>query len=178
MRGPRSRPKRSARDKVVLDAKAARLAALELLAKKAWTTRDLGRRLARRGAPSEVAQAVVADLESRGYLNDREFAHRWVESRARARAIGPLRLSRELSAKGIPREVVASAIEAAFDENSEEQRAIEAGRRRLAALRHGTADRVVTRLSAHLLRRGYPPGLVRRVVKRLTGADPGESDGV
>jgi regulatory protein len=153
-------------------------AALGLLAKKAWSSRELGRRLARRGAPTEVARDVIADLESRGYLNDLEFAHRWAETRARARNIGALRLSRELSAKGIPRDIAKSAIEAAFEGGAQEERAIAAGRRRLAGLLRATPDRVAPRLAAHLLRRGYPPAVVRRVVRRLTGTDPGESDGV
>src|SRR5262249_7976395 len=108
---PRRRSKPSSRDKAPLDARATRLAALDPLAKKAWTTTELGRRLVRRGAPIEIARAVVSDLESRGYLNDREFAYRWAETRAKARAIGPHRLTRELSAKGIPRDVAGSAIQ-------------------------------------------------------------------
>jgi regulatory protein len=178
VRRPRSRARPSSREKAPLDAKAARAAALDLLAKKAWTSRELSRRLARRGAPTEVARDVIADLEARGYLNDLEFARRWAETRARARNIGPLRLSRELSAKGIPRDIAQSAIEAAFEGGSQEERAIAAGQRRLAALLRATPDRVAPRLASHLLRRGYPPAVVRRVVRRLTGTDPGEADGV
>src|SRR5262245_19610796 len=50
-----------------LDAKAARVAAFDLLARKAWSRRDLAARLRRRGAAPEVAAAVVAELEGKGY---------------------------------------------------------------------------------------------------------------
>ena len=174
MGGRRPRRTRAPRERPPLDAKAARLAAFDLLARKPWSTGELARRLRRRGALPEIARAVVADLQSRGYLNDQAFAQRWAEARAQERGIGSLRLSRELSAKGIPRELAAPAIEAAF-EGSEESRALEAARRRLPALRRAAPDRAPARLAGYLLRRGYPPSLVRRIVKRLVGADLGEA---
>jgi regulatory protein len=165
---------RTRRETPALDAKAAKLAAFELLARRARSTRELSRHLGRRGAPADVARAVVAELEARGYLDDDAFARWWAQVRADRRNVGSLRLRRELAAKGIPREVVATAVEAAFEEASELDRALEAGRRRLPALLRAAPDRAPAKLAGYLLRRGYPPLLVRRVVKRLTGAELGE----
>ena len=165
---------RTRRDTPTLDAKGAKLAALDLLARRAWSTRELIRRLGRRGAPPDIARAVVAELESRGYLDDDAFARWWAQARAEGRQVGSLRLRRELGVKGIPRELAAAAIEAAFDETSEQDRALEAARRRMPALQRAAPGRVPVKLAAYLLRRGYPPPLVRRVVKRLTGAELGE----
>ncbi len=148
--------------------------AFDLLARKARSTRELVQRLTRRGAAPDVARAVAADLESRGYLDDEAFARWWAQARARSRRIGSFRLRQELAAKGIPPELAAAAIDAAFEEASELERALEAGQRRLTALRSGSPERVSSRLAAYLLRRGYPGSLVRRVVRRLTGADLGE----
>jgi regulatory protein len=175
--GRRPRRARVPGERPLLDAKAARIAAFELLARKAWSTRELTRRLCRRGAPLETARAVVADLQSRGYLDDEAFARSWAEARAQGRGIGSLRLSRELSARGVPREFVPPAVEAAFHEGSEEDRALEAARRRLPSLRRAAPDRAPARLASYLLRRGYPPSMVRRVVKRVIGADLGEAPG-
>jgi regulatory protein len=167
-RPPRARTRRGT---PALDAKGATLAAFELLARRARSTRELARRLGRRGAPPEVIQTVVAELETRGYLDDEAFARWWAQVRAEGRHVGSLRLRRELSAKGISRDLTGPAVAAAFEEASELDRALEAGRRRLPALRRAAPDRVPARLAGYLLRRGYPPALVRRVVKRLTGAD-------
>ena len=68
-------------------ARRARAVALDLLARKPWTRRDLARRLRRRGAPADVAEAVVADLEARGYVDDRAFAAD--VGRGRGRGSGP-----------------------------------------------------------------------------------------
>ncbi|HEY7202908.1 MAG TPA: regulatory protein RecX [Methylomirabilota bacterium] len=175
MPGRRAHRSGEPRPKPTLDEKAARLAAFDLLARKSWSGRDLTRRLRRRGAPIEIAQAVVADLTSRGYVDDQAFARWWAEARARGRRIGSRRLRQELAARGIPREMVEAAIAAAFEEIGESERALEAARRRLPALLRGRqAARASARLTDYLLRRGYPASAVRHAVSTLLagrGAD-------
>jgi regulatory protein len=150
-----------------LDIKAARLAAFDLLARKSWSGRDLTRRLRRRGASAEIAQAVVADLTERGYVDDQAFARWWAEARARGRRVGSRRLRQELAAKGIPREMADAAVSAAFEEVGESERALQAGRRRLPALLRRQPARAAARLADYLLRRGYPASAVRAVVRTL-----------
>ena len=167
-RGPR--PRRE------LDAKAAKLAAFELLARKAWSARELTSRLKRRGAPDEIARAVVAELAERGYVDDAAFARFWAESRARARRIGSRRLRQELLQKGIPRDLAAAAVAAAFAEAPEATRCLEAGRRRLPAILRRGRESAPVLLRDYLLRRGYPPSDVMRTVTALTGVRPDAPD--
>ena len=151
-----------------------RLAAFDLLARKAWSGRELTRRLRRRGAPADVAQAVVADLVDRGYVDDQAFARWWAEARARGRRVGSHRLRQELLAKGIPRGLADAAIAAAFEEVAELERALEAGRRRPARPAARPGARAPARLADYLLRRGYPAATVRHAVRVLLaerGAD-------
>jgi regulatory protein len=167
---PRPDPTRPA----ALDDKAARLAAFDLLARKSWSGRELTRRLRRRGAPPEIARSVVADLTARGYVDDQAFARWWAEARARGRRIGSQRLRQELAARGIPREMAEAAIAAAFEEVGEAERALQAGRRRLPGLLRGQPARAPARLADYLVRRGYPPAVVRQTVRALLaerGAD-------
>jgi regulatory protein len=166
---PGRRPRRARAD-APLDAKAATAAAFDLLARKAWSVRDLARRLGRRGATPETARAVVADLQARGYLDDEAFARWWAQARAERRRVGSRRLQQELRTRGIPAELAADAIAAAFQDGSELERALAAGRQRLPGLR-GKPERVPARLFAYLTRRGYPPTVVRQVVRALCGAD-------
>jgi regulatory protein len=111
----------------------------------------------------------VADLESRGYVDDRAFAATWAESRARGRAMGSRRLDEELRARGIARDLAADAVRAAFAETDEETRALAAAARRLPALRRGAPETVARRLGGYLARRGYPADVVVRVVRRTCG---------
>ena len=168
MPGRRTRRPGEPRPKPTLTEKAALQAAFDLLARKSWSGRDLTRRLRRRGASAEIAQATVADLTSRGYVDDQAFARWWAEARARGRRIGSRRLRQELAAKGIPREMVDAAIAAAFGEVGESERALESARRRLPALLRGRqAGRAAGRLADYLLRRGYPAPVVRHAVSTL-----------
>jgi regulatory protein len=179
----RARPGGEPRPAPILDEKAARLAAFDLLARKSWSGRELTRRLRRRGASPDVARAVVADLAGRGYVDDQAFARWWAEARARGRRIGSRRLRQELAVKGIPREMAEAAITAAFEDVAEADRALEAARRRLPVLLRAQPARAPARLADYLLRRGYPSSAVRHAVRTLlagVGDDlPGsEEDGI
>jgi regulatory protein len=152
-----------------LDAGRARAVALDLLARKAWTRRDLTGRLRRRGAPPAIADLVVTELEARGYVNDRAFAVAWAESRARDRSLGRRRLRQALQARGIARPLVEAALERAFADTDELTRARVAAERRLTSLRRRAPDQAARRLHDYLRRRGYPGDVVRRVLRELCG---------
>jgi regulatory protein len=179
---PRRGRRRAPGERPALDGKAALAAAVDLLSRKAWTRRELTRRLERRGAPPEVAAAVVADLAARGYLDDEALALGWAEVRARVRKVGSVRLRQELGRRGLARDTVSRAVARAFEETPEAERALEAGRRRLPALLRARPDRLAQRLGDYLVRRGYPAAVVRRVVLALApdaaglaGAGPDDS---
>ncbi|MBI1737035.1 MAG: regulatory protein RecX [Candidatus Rokubacteria bacterium] len=150
-----------------LDARAARLAAGDLLSRRAWTRHDLAARLRRRGAPPEVADAVVEDLVGRGYVDDAAFARHWIETRA-ARGYGAGRLRAELFARGVAAPIVDRALAGlAGDHAVTTARA--AALKRLPALRRGDPERVGPRLYDYLLRRGYAPSVATRVVRDVAG---------
>lgn len=153
-----------------LDARGARAVALDLLARRPWTRRDLVARLRRRGAPDDVATVTVGDLEARGYVDDRSFAVSWAAARSRERAVGSRRLRQELSRKGVARPLIEAAIGAAFEETDELGRARQAAARRWPALQQRGGGEGVRRLHDYLLRRGYPADVVRRVVRETGGA--------
>jgi regulatory protein len=150
-----------------LDVRRARTVALDLLARKPWTRQGLTGRLRRRGASPDVAEAVVAELEARGYVDDRAFAAAWAESRARGRSFGRQRLRDELRARGVARPLVEAALDRAFEDTSELARAQVAAVRRLAILRRRAPDQAARRLHDYLRRRGYSGDVVRQVLRAL-----------
>jgi regulatory protein len=151
--------------------------ALDLLARKAWTRQELRRRLCRRGAPDDVAEAVVADFEGRGYLDDRAFASVWATSRARDRAVGSYRLRAELLARGVARPLAEAAVDGAFDEVDELTRARAAATRRLGTLGRAAPAEVSRRIHDYLRRRGYPGDVVRQVVRALCPTGLSDAEG-
>jgi regulatory protein len=161
-RGSRAAPGRP-RERRVLDTRAARLAAGDLLSRRAFTQVELTRRLIRRGAPPEIAAAVVTDLAGRGYVDDAAFARHFVETRA-ARGYGAARLATDLRARGVPAGLVTAAL-AELDAEAQLDRARAIARRRLPGLRRVAPARAAGRLRDHLLRRGFAAGVVMRVVR-------------
>lgn len=149
---------------------------MDLLARRAWTRAELTGRLVRRGASPDVAAATVADLTARGYLDDAAFARQWIETRT-LRGYGPTRLRAELRARGVAIPLIEAALLTLESETALE-RARALARQRLPALRRRAPDRAAGRLRDYLLRRGYPTGVVARVLKELLGrgldVDPDE----
>jgi regulatory protein len=153
-----------------LDVKAARLAAGDLLARRAWTRAELTARLRRRGAPPEVATAVADDLVGRGYLDDAAFARHWVATRV-GRGYGAARLRAELRARGVAPALIEAAL-AGLDRGGQLDDARRLGLRRLPALRRVAPDKAAARLRDHLLRRGFPAGVVAQVVRECLRLPP------
>ena len=151
----------------MLDEKAARLAAGDLLSRHAWTQRELSARLRRRGAPADVAATVVADLTARGYLDDAAFARQWVLSRS-PRGYGAARLRAELRQRGVAAPLIDTAL-AGLDRDAALEQARGVARRRLPALKRISADKAGARLRDHLLRRGYSAPVVSRVLRESLG---------
>jgi regulatory protein len=134
-----------------------------LLSRRAWTGAELTARLRRRGAPADVAAAVAEDLTTRGYLDDAAFARHWVTTRA-ARGYGAARLRAELQVRGVARPLLEAAL-GALDRGDQLEEARRLARRRLPALRRVAPDKAGARLRDHLLRRGFPGGVVAQVVR-------------
>lgn len=111
----------------------------------------------------------MAELASRGHLDDARFARQWVEARS-ARGYGPARLAAELRARGVAASLVKAAL-ASLEPGGELERARGTARRRLPALRGAREDRAASRLRDHLLRRGFAAAVVARVVRELLGVD-------
>jgi regulatory protein len=126
-------------------------------------------RLRRRGAPPEVAAAVADDLAGRGYVDDAAFARHWVTTRA-ARGYGAARLRAELRARGVATAHIDAAL-ASLDRGGQLDEARRLARRRLQGLARAAPEKAAARLRDHLLRRGFPGGVVAQVVReslRLT----------
>jgi regulatory protein len=96
-------------------------------------------------------------------VDDAAFARHWVTTRA-ARGYGAARLRAELRARGVAGSLVDAAL-AAVDRGDQLDEARRLARRRLPALTGATPEKAAARLRDHLLRRGFPGGVVAQVVR-------------
>jgi SOS response regulatory protein OraA/RecX len=86
-------------------------AAARFLEVRSRSVHELRRHLAQAGYRADLVQAAVARLTELGMLDDATFARTWVESRDRARPRSEAALRRELSLKGIDRELAVELLD-------------------------------------------------------------------
>ncbi len=94
-----------------LDSCAARVAALDSLARRDRSSEDLRRKLVAKGYDSGVVGAVVEQLCAEKLVDDRRYVENFVGFHA-ARGQGPLRVRAELRQLGLEGELVEAALEA------------------------------------------------------------------
>jgi regulatory protein len=166
---------------VVDDARAARLReagelaatydrALNLLAFRARSARELRRRLIQKGDSAVRADQVIERLRAVGLINDADFARQLTRSKLSAGA-SRRRVHQELFKHGVDRQVADEAVEQVLDEEGvSDADSIEwVARKKWGTLTGLDAPTRQRRLYAFLARRGYDSDDVWRVVRQLTG---------
>jgi regulatory protein len=149
-------------------------AALVFLGYRPRSEREVRDRLRRNGFGQDAIDLAIARLHDWRYLDDEDFARRWVENRATHRPRGKRLLQQELRNKGIDRETAHSVIaEADLDEAADAE---QIARRRLPSYAGDDPAAIRRRLAAYLARRGYGYDVIRVALDRALGED--EGDGV
>jgi regulatory protein len=95
-----------------VDEPACKRTALELLARREHSRRELTRKLAARGFPADVVTSTLDELERTGALADARFTDSFVRSRV-AKGQGPQRIRAELAQRGIGDDEVDGVLRAA-----------------------------------------------------------------
>ena len=147
----------------------AREAALRLLAVRARSERELFDRLKRKGFNERVAAAVLSSLSEVGLVDDESFARAWADERVRLRPVGPRRLTQELVAKRVDRDIAARVVEETFREHSELDLARRAVARKARAETGARGRKRRARLHSFLVRRGFSYEVASAVLKEIEG---------
>jgi regulatory protein len=154
----------------------ARAICLRLLTRRAHTRSELAKALSRRGVPAEAAHRVLARFVQVGLIDDAAVAQSFALNQHRARALSARAVAVRLRERGIPEQLVQSAI-GQIDAASEASTAVRLAQRKLRSLRGADPATQRRRLYAMLLRRGYSAELATRVVGETVGQQDGWSAG-
>lgn len=143
--------------------------ALDLLAVRARSARDLCLRLRRAGAADEAISWTVERLTAQGYVDDAAYARQVARARVVTGGVSRRKVVTVLRRRGIPADVADEAIDATLEEVEfdEEGAALEVARKRLRALESLEPVQRRQRLYAFLARRGYESAVVRRVLAEV-----------
>jgi len=142
-------------------------AALAFLAYRPRSEREVRDRLRQKGYGPEAVDSAVARLEGWRYLDDADFARRWVENRATHKPRGRRLLEQELRQKGVDRETARGILDES--ELDEAAAALDLARAKLRAYAGEEPAVARRKLAAVLARRGYGFDVVRPVLERLFG---------
>jgi regulatory protein len=149
------------------DIEAAYRTVLRCLELRSYARSDLGRRLLRKGHPSQAVEAALERATGLGLLDDAAYARSYVQTRA-ARGRGPSRLIRDLLAMGVQRSLIDRALAAEWPEGGDRSSMplVLATKRaaQLGALPRQTKRR---RVLAYLARRGFSGREVTDMVERV-----------
>ena len=144
----------------------ARQICLRLLTLAPRTRAQLATALHRRGIPDETAEAVLSRFADVGLIDDAAFARAWVESRHYSRGLSRRSLSAELRRQGVQTEEIREAVDT-LDLEQEVATARRLVERKLAGTRGQPPEARARRAAGTLARKGYPAGLVFRLIKEV-----------
>jgi regulatory protein len=162
---PQSEP--SASDPEARDPEArARQVCLRLLTAAPRTRAELAAALSRRGVPDDAAEAVLGRFTDVGLIDDAAFARAWVESRHYSRGLSRRSLSAELRRHGVEAEEIREAV-STLDPEQEAATARRLVEQKMAGTRGQPPEARIRRAAGTLARKGYPPGLVFRLIKEV-----------
>lgn len=141
--------------------KRAKLRCMNLLKSRDYTEAELTRKLHAGGYPKCVIQEAIAYVKSYGYIGDRAYAEKYMDTYAEERSYR--RIEQELIRKGIPKEVIAQI----HQERIENEEDPEPAQIRKILLKKGYSEQTMTReekmkIFGYLVRKGYSIDKIKR----------------
>ena len=135
------------------------------LARRAHSRYELQEKLERKKYPPDTVQAVLAELETQKFLDDRAFAISFARDRLERRQLGRNRVALELKTKGIAKELIEETLDPLYGEIDEQALAKEALSKRLHSMKRSPTASDHRRLADFLRRRGFSYEAIRKTLK-------------
>jgi regulatory protein len=144
------------------------LAAMNSLARRAFSVYEMRAYLERRAEDKEVVKGVLHRLKELNYLDDARYARQFVRLHSELRKQGPFRIARDLRARGVPDKQIEAALAERSLESNETAVVRERLARRIKLLRGPLDERRIASIYRSLLRAGFAADTIRRELSALT----------
>jgi len=139
--------------------------ALDYLAARNRSAREIETYLAGKGYSGNHIGEVVNDLVQRRYIDDYGFALGYIRYRRGRSAVGNNLLKQELRNKGVKRELITQALRETADSEADDEELYGLARKKLDKI--GPKHNRFQKLSYFLYNRGFDGAAIRRVLERL-----------
>ena len=135
--------------------------ALRLLMRREHGLHELSEKLIRKGHDRDESMDAVHECQRLGYQSDERFVESFCNVRIR-QGYGPLRISQELDAKQIARELISTQLSAY--EDSWEAHALAAWQKKFES--NDVCAHELQKQQRFLLYRGFPADIISKVLKK------------
>ncbi len=142
--------------------KQAKLKALRLLTDMDRTEEELRTKLKQKEFPEEIVEQAIAYVKSFGYVNDENYARKFVEAKKGHKSRKELYVT--LVQKGLDRDVVENTLRENYDED-DESRAISLLAKKKHFSPEDSTEEEKKKLMAYFLRKGFYYENVRKVLE-------------
>jgi regulatory protein len=132
---------------------------LNLIAMRPRSEGELRQYLKRKDFDGLSADAIIEKLRTKGYIDDEDFARRWVESRRLLKATSKRRLSQELKQKYVSDDIIRAVLEA--DETDE----VAVLRELIERKRKQTKYQDTIKLMQYLTRQGFNYDTIKQALQ-------------
>jgi regulatory protein len=156
------------------DRVAATNSAARLLGMRSRSASELRKALEVRGYPDHIVREVINDFTERRYLDDAEFARRWITVRTEMAPRSNKMLGRELRARGVEPEIIEESLEDADLDDIET--ATRLASHRLDRMRGLPAEVQRRRIIGFLERRGFGWDTIGAVDRSLLRSLPSDDE--
>ncbi len=143
---------------------AAQQTALRLVSRRAYTAKGIADKLAEKEYSPETIAKVLAFLTEYRYVDDYDYARRFVEECVSLKGYGFYKIKQELNRRGVPQEVIADVLSEMDTQSAERETILPLAARKLG----GDFDRKnIDRCSRFLAGKGYGYDTIRWAIDRL-----------
>jgi len=143
--------------------------ALQLLARRELTEKELRSRLVDRDHPRDEIDRVITHLLETRELDDGRVARAYARTAAGVKGRGRLRVMRELNAMGVARETATEAITEVFADVDERALIAKALRKKMRGKTRISNAAEHARLYQYLMRQGFTPAGIVAALRKIGG---------
>ena len=134
-------------------------------ARKECCPQEISRALLSKGVPTDEVEALMARLETEGYLNEERYALAFVRDKFRFDHWGRVKIAAALRQKGIGAAPTEAALAEGIDEEEYREALQELIRSRQHTTRADTDYALQQKVARSVIARGFEPGLVFRELR-------------
>jgi len=138
-----------------------------LLSYRQRSVYEVSSKLKEKGYDRDLIDRVIDHLKRLHYLDDKEFAKLWVESRMRYKPVGSIGMKRDLKSKGLEEGLINEAIRTKETRYDDFETALKIAERRLATCGKIHKLKAKRRIYDYLVRMGFKFEIARQVLKEL-----------